>query len=214
MTENEFALSVIPILLGGLIPDKTVSFAEVPKTAFNDHADLLIIRVHQKDMMFVEFKLSDAKGLEKQVDTAKYQTGINTIGIINKSYTRIDEDWKNKVFSIAEYSDGEIDFLIAEIEKDRRWTSIYHSQHAMMLYYGYMRDKTNYEDCGKKMANRMMGAELFKKAIVNLCIECNSELNEDIPYGLFGLYNSISTARKYYRQAVKEYRSLKETPCP
>ena len=48
MTENEFALKVIPLIGGAIIPDRYKIIAEVPRGSHQNHADLLVIKPDRK----------------------------------------------------------------------------------------------------------------------------------------------------------------------
>ncbi len=203
-TENEFALYTIPLILGGIIPTEYKAIAEVPRSSHSDHADLLVIKPKYKIMRFVEFKLSDKKKLNAQIKRTERNTGIKTIGIINREHENNKTLYGDQIIGLNTFSDQEVDWLCTIFSSNYYWTSIYDSAYAMMYWYASLSMDTEFNNAGAKNADCETLYIYFRRAVKNLNYMLKGNIHIDIVMGMFrGIY-ALSSAQKHMTAALKK----------
>jgi len=208
MNENEYAVEITKLLIGGWHPQIVNAYSEVPRFSHNDHMDLLLICPKKKEMLSIEFKLNNVKLLLKQIEKGRALSHVDTIGI---TPTKSIKDSKYVRFDLyrirTDFPDKELEYAIIKIGR-MRWTSIYRSKKAMMYWYSYKNMDNSFSTVGAKGGKRESFFEVYKRAIKNLHNELGDKMSFQIAHGLFGSY-SESVAKKHYNSALSELRKNK-----
>jgi len=195
-TENEMVKDLMPAILGALVPRNVKCFAEVPRYSGNDHTDIMLIDFTQKSVFAIEFKLNGPKSLNQQVEYNRNR--FQCIGIINA----IPKD-KDKHYFLYPFTGGDMQLdRICNTLRNRRWSNINENNIAGLYYWGYLNDETCF-DAGHKSCSRLSMFQLYKKAVFNLLETYKWQMDFYLVYKTLGFY-SVSTAKKYYREVIKE----------
>ena len=206
-SEERFAAYTIPLILGGMIPTKYKALAEVPRSSHNNHADLLVIQPGRKVMRFVEFKLRGGKDLQRQVNRTRHATGIHTMGILNQVQDRVystREQRDGPIVGLRTFSDAETDRLIQTVNNPYRWTSIYDSGFAMMLWYASLSMDSNYAGAGARDVKRESLYVWFRRAVRNLNYTLEGHATLDVVAMMFKGVYSLSSVRRHRKIALAD----------
>ncbi len=193
--ESDFCEHVTKILLGLLVGTgrKTICIPEVPHGYFsNEQVDMLLLDTKKQEYLMIEYKLSDLRGLEKQV----VHLG-RAIGIINSN------PQGEKSYGIFGYT-GE-DSQIERIDRfgvgsKYHWNSIYDG-FGMVYWWAYKHNQDNFLG-GITGGDRIGFAEVYRQAIRNLHKEYG-RLDFLLTHATLRSGYGIATSKKYYRQVVK-----------
>jgi len=197
-TENEMCKD-ITTLIGGLLIGlcEFQYIPEVPRFSHNNHFDMLLIDRTNRQVLAIEYKLSDINSLINQC----WRGSINKMGIINRQLKPNKHLEKVKIFSFIGF-DNEIEIINEHLLSHWSWTKVFGNPLANVYWYGYI-DKISSLDGGFKNGDRISFFQLYKTAIKNLQIMSDWKLNFDIIYEILGSY-SISIALKYFKEVTKE----------
>lgn len=194
--EAEFCEEIMPLILGGLIDGRTKinAQAEVPRFSGNNHMDMILIARQQ--VMGIELKLGDLHGLRNQCGFIDH---IPIIGLINKTLSEEEKKHNAWIFGYTG-RDSELENIIDRI-RTLIWTSIYESNLAGIYYWGYLGEPSNIKG-GFANCKRISFFQLYTRAIQNLMIKYG-RIDFYTVYRILGYY-SVSTAKKYYKEALKQ----------
>lgn len=171
-------------------------FAEVPRTAWNNHADLVLINYRDKQCLMVEIKMSDYKKLKRQVDKAPYTTRVRTIGVINREVGRVGVGIHVPIYK---YGLG-LGTRLLDFLSDGVWSSVFDSNLGKLYYYAFYFDESNYSGVGLPKREYVLYL-LFQKAIESIFRIEGKVISFDIIQGLLPIY-SVQVAKKYYNRVV------------
>ncbi len=203
-TEQEFCKHVTEILLGLSITSgrKLIAIPEVPWGAFsNEQFDMLLLDIKRQDYLPIEFKLNGLDSLKRQVRR------IKGVGIINTDTKEAGKNVKCGCDFISLYGYTGLDRQIETIAEDLlhykyahyKWFSIYTG--AGMTYWWAFKNNESDLNGGITGGNRMSFAVMYVRAIKNLHKQYG-ELDFMLTHSVLRSGYSISTSRKYYRQAI------------
>ena len=183
-------------------------FAEVPRGAWNNHMDLILINYRKKKCLGVELKLRDVKGLKTQIDKAPYTTCVKTMGVINRSVDRSENRNRSMYeFGVSQKLD---EWLLEYLLDEWNWGSIFRNTLSIIYYYAFYFDKSSYAGIGLPKRDYVLYL-LFQKAIENMFRIEDKVLSFDIIQSSMPIY-SEQVAKKYYNRVVKEYKKAVQKP--
>lgn len=214
--EVDMCKHVTEVISGILIPTKHRFFAEVPRNANNDHADMLFVLDNGR-MFIVEYKLNNPKILMGQVKRSDFAFGI------------INQEMKKKNFGF-DYSDGQIiPYTGADIDCERIADKVLGSVRPWKMdnkryypfgstrfdystlsvyWWGYMHEKSDING-GIKSGKRISFYRLYIRAIKNLQKHYDYKLDFDLTWSMLRFYGR-GTALKHYKQAMGELELERE----
>ncbi len=191
------------MIIGGLgnRGGKYKTIPEVPRSAFNNHSDMLIINTAKKEMIVIEYKLSGWRKLAHQIEFGNPE--IHSIGILNGSVPdpNLKENFKYRLWNIFSYTgqDNELERIMRRIE-NIRWTTIYGSALANIYYWGFLNTPSSLAG-GIQTGKRISLFELYKDAILNLQKQYSWGLDFYLIYRILGYY-SINQAKRYFKEVL------------
>jgi hypothetical protein len=200
-TENDLIREVIPII--STMNDrnsKVIAIPEVPRAwRGSDNMDLLLMSLKTREMMAIEFKLSNEKKLLGQIYDNQKKTGIKTIGIMPKNARH------PKIFSID--NDAQIERFCAHLldAYDTNWTKPHPNNNSLIYWYAYKDiENINYSNAGTPWGSKKDGfTEVYKLALRNIMKEIEST-------GLSALM-ACHMMRGYAESSVKKFmREIKK----
>lgn len=182
---------------GLLIPTNHRHIPEPPKSyGSNYNADMLFIK-DNGSMFLVEYKLTDLKGLARQVQAV----GDPIIGIINRD--RIPDHYYGNIFPFTG-QDREIEKLDSLLNhRNFPFGKHYTRSKLFTVYWWGYKNYVSSLKGGFKNGNRLPFHELYKKAITNLQAEYSWKLDEYLVYSVLGNYE-FNTMKKYFKQVMKK----------
>jgi len=197
--EQDFCEYVMPCILG--LWEKDIGnlqvIAEAPKNFFsNDHVDILVINRKDKDLFAIEFKLSDYKGLQRQVDMTRDK--LATIGIINRPMPKVKTYGRIYGFTGEDY---ETERIADHLSKKESYIHILHCPFGMAYWWGYMGVESNLSGGKGRNTKRPTFHHLYVSAIKNLQKHYDCKLQPLEVAAILGCYE-YDTFMKHYRTAM------------
>jgi len=165
MTENEFIIKSMPVILGMFsdIDDRILAVPEVPRSwkSHNDSMDALLIWEKKRKFIAIEFKIADTGKLKEQIADNVHKTGISTIGIIPGNAKEY------RIFSLD--TDMQTERLSAFFCNRNNWTDIHPGNNGLAYWYAYRDHETDFDSAGLGFGGKREGfADMYKRAMCSL----------------------------------------------
>ncbi len=191
-TEQEFCSVTTKLLLGMLIGKRRIiAVPEVPWGYFsNEQVDMLLLDVKNKEYLPIEYKLNNLEKLKRQIE---YHG--NALGIINTD----TKDGNCRIFGYTG-KDAQLDQLDRYGVGHKHWWSSIYGGYGMIYYWAYKNRESRF-DGGRTGGSREGFATVYMEAIENLHKQY-PHLDFMITHAALSSGYSISTSRKYFRQAL------------
>ena len=203
--EQEFCEHVTKLILGILVGEnrRVVCVPEVPRYYYsNEHVDMMLLDVKNKEILCIEYKLNDPKKLTRQAQSNRNQ-GLNCIGIINSENRSLSDRYDGGIEHIFGYTgkDSQLERIAKYITYSyaTHWGSIY-TRRGMMYYWAYKNNQNSF-DGGTFGIKRQMFASVYIQAIQNLHAEYG-KLDFMLTHAALRSGYSVATSRKYYNRAT------------
>jgi len=204
MTEADFCEDVTKLILGILVGEgrNIVCVPEVPRTYWsNEHIDMLLLDVRNKEFLTIEYKLSNPAKLQKQVQNNQSR-GLPCFGVVAAPHAHIPDQYDCNVNAIFRYTgrDIELERIAAKVLYKGNWASIFQSL-GMIYYWAFKERKDNYEG-GIHRGEREMFAAVYVQAIKNLHRHYG-KLDFLLTHATLNSGYSVEQSKKYYRKAIE-----------
>jgi hypothetical protein len=197
-SENDFVIDVCKVLKGHFISDdRDVQIvSEVPRYAYMNHYDILLIDRTNKLLLGLEFKLKYTSLLKKQINGSP----IKCLGIINYK----SENKGNNIFEFTG-KDEELEIICYILNNRNKWNSI-NVDYSGVYWWGYLKESDNFNG-GIVRGKRLSLYMVYRKAIKNL-IDCYGKMDFYIVYNILRGFYSESVAYKHYNYVLKNYNII------